>query len=129
MEDILVPIGFFAMIAALFIVPRYFKSKEREALQATVRTAIERGQNLSPDTVEAITRDLKPVASTTRDLRSAVVWIAIAIGFCIFAYTVSWEEGDAFYPMLGFASIPALVGVCYLAMAAINASAAKRKSH
>jgi uncharacterized protein DUF6249 len=132
---ILVPIAFFGMIAALVLVPRYFKSKEREALQATVRAAIERGQSLSPDAVDAITRDMqhvKPVPSAVRDLRAAVIWLAVAIGIGICGYMIAWDEGDAFVPVLGFATIPGLVGLAYLAMAAINAasdkSAAKRSS-
>ena len=32
--EVLIPIAFFGMIAAIFIVPRYFKSKEREALRS-----------------------------------------------------------------------------------------------
>ena len=127
MEAILVPISFFVMIAALFIVPRYFKSREREEMQQTIRAAIERGDGLSPEAIEAMTRDFKPNPSAVRDLRAAVIWIAVAIGFAVCGYFISWEEGDAFYPVLGFASIPALVGLSYLAMAAINASANKRK--
>lgn len=127
MEGILVPIAFFGMVAALVLVPRYFKSKEREALQATVRAAIERGQSLSPEAVDAITRDLehvKPAPSAVRDLRAAVVWIAVAIGIAIFGYVV--EDGDFYHPTLALAAIPGLVGLAYLAMAAINASLEKK---
>jgi hypothetical protein len=127
--EILIPISFFAMIAALFIVPRYFKSKEREALQATIRAAIERGQSLSPDTVDAITTDLhlaKPVPSAVRDLRAAVIWLAVAVGIALCGYTFAWHEGEDFYPALGIAAIPGLVGLAYLAMAAINASMEKK---
>jgi hypothetical protein len=128
---ILIPIGFFVMIAALVIVPRYFKSREREALQATVRAAIERGQSLSPEAVDAITRDMhytKAVPSAVRDLRAAVVWLAVAVGIGVCGYLIAWDEGDAFVPALGFATIPGLVGVAYLCMAAINAAHDKRKA-
>ena len=127
--EVLIPIAFFGMIAAIFIVPRYFKSKEREALQATVRAAIERGQNLSPESIDAITRDLQvaaPAPSAVRDLRAAVVWIAIALGIAVFGYVV--EDGDFYDGFLAFAAIPGLVGLAYLAMAAINSAANKRKS-
>jgi hypothetical protein len=126
--EILIPISFFVCLAAIFIVPRYFKSKEREALQATVRSAIERGQNLSPESIDAITRDLQvaaPAPSAVRDLRAAVVWIAIAIGIGVFGYVV--EEGDYLDGFLAFAAIPGLVGLAYLAMAGINAGMMKRK--
>lgn len=128
MEGVFAIFGFFATLAAIIIVPRYFKSREREALQATVRAAIERGQSLSPEAVDAITRDLqhaRPVPSAVRDLRAAVVWIAIAVGIGIFGYVV--DDGDWWHPTLGFAAIPGLVGLAYLAMAAINASLEKKR--
>ena len=127
--EVLIPIAFFGMIAAIFIVPRYFKSKEREALQATVRAAIERGQNLSPESIDAITRDLQvaaPAPSAVRDLRAAIVWIAIAVGIGIFGYVV--DDGDYWDGFIAFACIPGLVGLAYLAMAGINASMLKRKA-
>jgi hypothetical protein len=125
--EILIPIAFFAMVAAIFIVPRYFKSREREALQATVRAAIERGQSLSPESLDAITRDLHvaaPAPSAVRDLRTAVVWIAVALGFAIFGWFV--DDGDHWYGFIAFACIPGLVGLVYLAMAAINAGVSKK---
>ena len=127
MEGIFIPVSFFAMIAAIVIVPRYFKSKEREHMQATVRSAIERGQSISTETVDAIARDMKPHPSAVRDFRAAVIWFAVAAGLAIMAYMVSWEEGDAWYPMIGIASIPALVGAAYLAMGVINAATDRRR--
>ena len=131
MDGILIPIAFFGMIAALVIVPRYFKSREREALQAPVRAAIERGQTLSPEAVDAITRDMhysKPVPSAVRDLRAAVVWLAVAVGIAVCGYLIAWDEGDAFVPALGFATIPGLVGIAYLFLAGINAANVMRNA-
>jgi hypothetical protein len=53
-SGILVPIGFFAMIAAIVIVPNYLRVRERQEMQATVRAAIEKGQPLPPELVEAL---------------------------------------------------------------------------
>ena len=128
--EVLIPIAFFAMIAAVFIVPRYFKSKEREAFQQTIRAAIERGQSLSPDTVDAMTTDLhlaKPQPSAVRDLRAAVIWIAVAVGIAVCGYVFAWHEAEDVYPALGSAAIPALVGFAYLALAAINAATEKKR--
>ena len=57
MEDILVPLGFFAMIAAIVIVPRYLKSIERQKLQDTLRASIEKGAELPPEVVQALPFD------------------------------------------------------------------------
>ena len=53
MEGILVPLGFFAMVAAIVIVPRYLKSLERQKLQDTLRASIEKGAELPPEVVQA----------------------------------------------------------------------------
>ena len=67
--EILIPIALFAMIAAIVIVPRYFKSLERQKMTETVRLAIEKGQPLPPEVIEALTSRSQAVASPSRDLR------------------------------------------------------------
>ena len=66
MEGILVPLGFFAMVAAIVIVPRYLKSLERQKLQETLRASIEKGAELPPEVVQALTSDAKPAPSPYR---------------------------------------------------------------
>lgn len=116
----LVPIFLFAMIALIVIVPRYFRSRERVALQSTLRAAIEKGQPLPPEVVDAISRDAKPTSSPARDLRIGIVWIGVAAGFVGFAYALGYmdEEGaaHAFYPMIGIAAFPGFIGLAFLVM-------------
>ena len=69
---------FWGAIAAIIILPRYFKSREREGLQATLRMAIEKGQPLPPEVIDAIGRDARPTPSAARDLRAGVIWIGVA---------------------------------------------------
>lgn len=120
--EILIPLTLFVVVGAIFIVPRYFKSREREQVQQTVRAAIERGQPLPPEVIEAITRDIKPahVVAPGRDLRRAVIWIAVALALIFMGYLASWEDGDGWYVGLGFAAIPGFVGLAYLAMGIIE---------
>jgi hypothetical protein len=121
MEGIFVPISLFLMLAAILIVPRYFKTKEREAQQATLRAAIERGQPLPPEVIEAIGRDAGPLPSSARDLRTGVIWIGVAAGFVGLAYALGYSgEGDAFWPLLGTAAFPGFIGLAFLIMAAVN---------
>src|SRR5690349_9866095 len=85
----------FVMIAAIVIVPRWIKSREREALQATLRAAIEKGQPLPPEVIDAISRDARPVPSAARDLRRGVVWLCVAGAFIACAYAAEyWGGGD-----------------------------------
>ena len=77
--EILIPLAFFAMIAAIVIVPRYLKSIERQKLQDTLRASIEKGAELPPEVIAALTSDVKRQPSPYRDLRSGVIWLRAAI--------------------------------------------------
>ncbi len=114
----LVPFGFFAMIALIVILPRYFRSRERQSLQATLRAAIEKGQPLPPEVVEAISRDAKPTSSPARDIRIGMIWIGVAAGFVGFAYALGYmaDSAEAFYPMIGLAAFPGFIGLAFLIM-------------
>ena len=70
MDGILVPISFFAMIAAIVIVPRYFRSMERQKMAETLRTAIEKGQPMPTEVIEAMSANVKLPPSPARDLRT-----------------------------------------------------------
>ncbi|HEX8233388.1 MAG TPA: DUF6249 domain-containing protein [Caulobacteraceae bacterium] len=122
----MIPISLFVVIGAIVVVPRYFKSREREEVQRTVRAAIERGQPLPPEVIEAITRDARPAHTPARDLRRAVIWIAVALAFVTIGYFASWEDGDGWYVGLAFAAIPGFVGLAYLAFSLID-MATRRK--
>ncbi len=123
MAGISVPIVFFLVIAVIVIAPRYFRSREREALQATLRAAIEKGQPLPPEVIDSISRDTKPVPSAARDLRTGIIWLGVAVGLCAFAYAIGYmdeDASDAFWPLIGCAAFPGFIGLAFLLMAAIN---------
>jgi hypothetical protein len=112
-----VPIAFFAMIAAIVIVPRYYKSLERTKLADTLRIAIEKGQPIPPEMIEAMARDTKPVPSPDRDMRRGIVWLGLAIGLAAFGGAMSFEEPDWFYPMIGIAAFPGFIGLAFIVIA------------
>jgi hypothetical protein len=120
--EILVPLGFFAMIAAIVIYPRYLKSQERLRLQDTLRTAIEKGQPLPTEVVAAISSDVrtKPPPSPQRDLRTGIIWLFVAIGIAAFGWIIGFEEPDATYPLLGVAAFPAFIGAAFILIALIG---------
>ncbi|CAN7387071.1 DUF6249 domain-containing protein [Phenylobacterium sp. LjRoot164] len=120
MEDILVPLGFFAMIAAIVIVPRYLKSQERQKLQETLRASIEKGAELPPEVVQALTSDAKAPPSSYRDMRAGIIWLGVAIGFASLGVAVSFSEPDALYPMLGVAAFPGFIGLALIALSFIS---------
>lgn len=114
--EILVPLTFFAMIAAIVLVPRYLKSQERQKLQETLRASIEKGAQLPPEVIDALTSDVKPPPSPQRDLRGGIVWLSVAAAFASLGLIVSFEEPDALYPLLGVATFPGFIGVALIAL-------------
>ncbi len=123
MSHDIVPIVFFLVMGAFLIVPRYLKSREREALQATLRSAIEKGQSLPPEVIDAISRDTKPAPSAARDMRTGIIWVGVALGLIGFAYAMGYSDNDAaeaFWPLLGISAFPGFIGLSFLVMAALN---------
>ena len=117
---ILVPISLFAMIAAIVIVPRYFKSLERQKVADTLRAAIEKGQPLPPEIVDAIARDTKLPPSPSRDLRTGIIWLGVAVGLACFGIAIGFEEPDATFPMIAFAAFPGFIGLAFIVLGLIN---------
>ena len=93
-----------------------------EALQSTLKAAIEKGQPLPPEVVEAITKDVRTPPSAARDLRAGVIWLGVAAGLVGMGYALGYNEdsAEAFWPMLGIACFPGFIGLAVLVMAAIN---------
>ena len=114
--EILVPLTFFAMIAAIVLVPRYLKSIERQKLQDTLRASIEKGAELPAEVLEALTSDVKAPPSPYRDMRAGIIWLGEAVGFAALGFAVSFEEPDALYPMLGVAAFPGFIGLALIAL-------------
>jgi hypothetical protein len=112
----------FGAIPAVLIARSYFRSRERMQMQETIRAAIEKGQPLPSEMIDAISRDVRPVPSATRDLRVALVWLGVAAGLIGFAYALGYsaDAGDAFWPLVGIACFPGFIGLAFLVMAMLN---------
>ncbi|WP_309645952.1 DUF6249 domain-containing protein [Phenylobacterium sp.] len=118
--EILIPITMFAMIAAIVVLPRWFKSQERQKLQETLRASIEKGAALPPEVIDALTSDVKAPPSPYKDLRSGIIWLGVAVGFASLGFAVSFEEPDAFYPLLGIAAFPGFIGLALIALSFVT---------
>lgn len=121
--EILIPISLFAMIAALVIVPRYFKSMERQKMAETVRVAIEKGQPLPNELIDALSTNVRSPglpASPQRDLRTGIIWMGVGIGLAGMGFAISFEEPDALFPFLGIAAFPIFIGLAFIALGLLN---------
>ena len=119
--EVIVPVALFSMIAAIVLVPTWFKARERRDLQETVRHALDKGQELPVELVESIARSTrKPPATAHTDLRTGVIWLAIAAGIATFGVVVGYDEGEALHPLLGLASIPGFLGLAFIVLSFFN---------
>lgn len=123
MEPVLIVLIIFGSIASLFIAPRYFKSLERQKMAETLRVAIEKGQPLPAEVVDAMSSDVRPTRlppSPQRDLRTGIIWLGVGMGFAALGAALSFEEPDALVPFLAFGMFPIFVGLAFVALGLIN---------
>lgn len=123
--EILVPIALFAMIAAIVLVPAWFKTRERREMQKTLRSAIDKGQPLPSEIIDAMSKNAKVAPTAVHDIRVGVVWVAIGLGIGAFGFILGYQEADAFHPMLGIASIPTIIGLAFIVLSFFNPNKGK----
>lgn len=117
----------FGTITAIVFGPTYMKFRERREVQETVRAAIDKGQALPPEVIDAMTKDVtKNLPSRTRDIRRGIIWLAVGIGLAAFglindfhSINGGWED-NAGEGLLGIAAIPVTVGIAYLILSFFN---------
>jgi len=124
--DVIVPLGIFAMIAAIVIVPQVLKSRERARLHDTLRLAYEKGQPVPPELIEALqTADRYTPSSidrAQRDLRIGIVWLFVGLGFIgigVAFYFGLYDVGGSTQTFASFAaigSIPMFIGLAFLVL-------------
>jgi hypothetical protein len=119
---VLIPFGFMAMVAAIVIVPRYFRSLERQKMLEVMKAATEKGQPVPPEVMDAIASNApapRMAPSPSRDLRTGLVWLGVAVGLACMGWAVSFEDPDALFPFLGFSAFPAFIGLAFIVMWAV----------
>ena len=110
-EDLWVPIVFFSTIIVCFVAWLYFKQKSRADTHQTIRIALERGQDLSPDIIKQLS---EPEPSKDRDLRRALVFLGLALGLVLCGFAL--PRAEAMQGLLAGAAFPFSIGVAFLIM-------------
>ena len=130
MEDFIPIFAIFAVfgtITAIIVGPTWLKSKEKREMQATLRHAMDKGQELPADVINALTQDVqRNLPSRTRDIRRGVIWLASGIG--IAAFSVVSELGGGFNGnldsgLLGISCIPVTIGLAFIVLSFFNKGA------
>lgn len=107
---------FWVVIALIIIVPRYFRTRERQEMQRTIRAAIERGQPLPSEMIDAMTRSARSERRPRNDLRSGVILISVGASLAAFGYILGLnpDAEEARYPMMAIGAIPGCIGIAFL---------------
>ena len=100
-------LGLVLVLIAFFTV-RYLT---RRQVHDTIRQAIDKGQELTPELLEQLGETPK---SPDRDLRRGCIAVGIALAGGVFAVAVG--EDEAMGPILGISAFPLLIGLAYLAL-------------
>ncbi len=96
-------------IPIIAIIVEYFNRKNKLKL---FEKAIEKGVTLEGLSLE----EKRPRVP----YRAGMVVLAVGLGIAIFAFLMASVEIEAFYPILGAASIPALIGIALIINDRIN---------
>ena len=123
MKDVLIVLIIFGSIPAVMIAWRYFKSQERQKMAETLRVAIEKGQPLPHEMLDAMSSNVRAPGlppSPQRDLRTGIIWLGIGVGLAAMGFAISFEEADALYPILGLAAFPTFIGLAFIALGLLN---------
>lgn len=94
--------------AGMVVALLYFRAKGRKELHTTLRTALEKGESLSPEVLEGLSH------SKSGDFRRGLLGLAIGVAFGLFGLVIG--EEDAVRPMLGISMFPIMIGMAYLLM-------------
>jgi hypothetical protein len=119
---------FWLFVAAVILVPKYLRSRERSKLLDTLKVAYEKGQPVPPELIDALQRgatttpEQTSITTAESDLRRAIVLIAVGLGIALLGYGLYYgisyasEEGGAITgaAVAGAGAIPGIIGVAYL---------------
>ena len=108
MEDILVPIAFFAVVPAIVWAVSAYRHKTHIAATEVMKAMVEKGESLTPQTIRAL--GIRP-RRKNGDLRTGLVLIAIAVATIVLGGAIPEKEAKQVFG--GLAMFPLLVGLVY----------------
>ena len=108
-----IPIALFIGLTVVLCLFFMFRYKTRSEMQATIRTALDKGQELTPEVIDRLG---SPKPPKDKDLRTALIWLALAVSTAAFGFGIPDDEEEVLQLMLGFAAFPLSLGVAYLVM-------------
>ena len=101
----------FGTIGVMFLGWFYLRFRARMEMQHTMRLALEKGNELSPDFIKQLG---EPPRAGDRDLRRGLISLALALGFAALGLAV--PEDEATQVMMGVAAFPFFIGLAFVIM-------------
>lgn len=114
MEGVWVPIAMFAGLTVIISLFFWFRFRARKEMQQTIRAAIDKGQELSPELVESLGTSQK--RSKYQDLRNGMIWLAVGAGIALFGVAMGRIEQEVMPIMAGISALPFMIGIAYVIM-------------
>lgn len=105
-----IPIIMFIGITVVLCVLIWFRYRTRSEVQQTIRSALDKGQELSPELIERL---VHPKQSKDKDMRLGVMWLAAAAGVSALGFVIPDGE-DVARVFLGIAAFPLAIGIAYM---------------
>lgn len=111
MAEEIVPVVMFLSLAVVLIALFWFRARSRDAMQQTIRMALDKGQELTPEVIDRLGH---PKASKYKDLRLGIIWLAISLGLALTALAVASFATEALHGTMASAALPFAIGIGYL---------------
>ena len=113
MIEEMIPVVLFIVTAVIFWLFFLYRYKSRADTQATVRLALEKGSELSPEFIKSIS---EPEPPRNRDLRRGLVWMSLAVALALCGLAVAYFSTEALWGCLAGAAFPFSIGAAYMIM-------------
>ena len=113
MIEELIPIVMFIALAVVICFFFWFRYRARGDMQKTIRSAIDKGQELTPELIDRLG---SPREHKDKDLRLGLIWLSLAIALALCGWAVPDPSGHALRGCLAGAAFPLMIGLAYMIM-------------
>ncbi|WP_323847191.1 DUF6249 domain-containing protein [Microbulbifer magnicolonia] len=110
---LLTPFALFLLVGSGLWMILHFRHKSNAEAQQTIRLAVDKGNDLTPELVKQL---VNRAPHPKRDIRFGTMWIAVAIGLALMGVLVPDPSNHALRGLLSIAAIPLMIGIAYLAI-------------